>query len=259
MKRQEFLDALKERLNRLPSEELENALDYYNEIFLDAGEENEEQTAESLGSIDNIARQIYNENGIDPDGSPTYILENLPEAGRRERRNNGEEPILEDSVYTKFMKKRAAQRSAGGNPAADYQQQEDYGCSEDYRTSPDYREPASSGISPVKLIVLILLSPIIFAFFVTFLCLSLVFTLLGVILEVVFVAAGAGLLVGGIVYAFSVPPVGVMAIGAGLILLGLFGLTIKHCFKGCFKAASGMFNGLIGGMHRIFFGGEVNG
>ena len=75
MKRQDFLDALRARLNRLPAEELEDALDYYNEIFLDAGEENEEETAESLGSIDDIARQIYAENGIEPDGRPTFILD----------------------------------------------------------------------------------------------------------------------------------------------------------------------------------------
>ncbi|MBR1384574.1 MAG: DUF1700 domain-containing protein [Ruminococcus sp.] len=75
MKRQEFLDALRARLNRLPAEELESALDYYNELFLDAGEENEEQTAEKLGSIDDIARQIYVENGIEPDGKPTFLME----------------------------------------------------------------------------------------------------------------------------------------------------------------------------------------
>lgn len=75
MKRQEFIEALRSKLNRLPAEELESALDYYNELFLDAGEENEEQTAEKLGSIEDIARQIYVENGIDPDGKPTFLME----------------------------------------------------------------------------------------------------------------------------------------------------------------------------------------
>ena len=75
MKRKEFLEQLKSRLNRLPDDELNNVLDYYNEIFLDAGEENEEETAENLGNIDDIARQIYADNNIAPDGKPEFIMD----------------------------------------------------------------------------------------------------------------------------------------------------------------------------------------
>ncbi|WP_124098409.1 DUF1700 domain-containing protein [Ruminococcus sp. Marseille-P6503] len=77
MKREEFLEQLKKRLSRLPDDELENVLDYYNEIFLDAGTENEEQTAKNLGSIDDIARQIYADNNIAPDGNPEFIMEEV--------------------------------------------------------------------------------------------------------------------------------------------------------------------------------------
>ena len=84
MKRQEFIEALRSKLNRLPAEELESALDYYNELFLDAGEENEEQTAEKLGSIEDIARQIYVENGIDPDGKPTFLMEEYVDPSRED-------------------------------------------------------------------------------------------------------------------------------------------------------------------------------
>lgn len=73
MRREEFLDTLKKRLSRLPEDELKNVLDYYNEIFLDAGEENEEQTAKNLGSIDDIVRQIYADNDISPDGDAEFI------------------------------------------------------------------------------------------------------------------------------------------------------------------------------------------
>jgi len=75
MTRQEFLDQLAAKLDKLPAEERDNALDYYNEIFMDAGEENEEKTAAEIGSIDDIARQIYTENGIDPDGRPKFLME----------------------------------------------------------------------------------------------------------------------------------------------------------------------------------------
>ena len=46
MKRIEFITELSRKLYKLPKEELESVLSYYDEIFLDAGIENEEETAE---------------------------------------------------------------------------------------------------------------------------------------------------------------------------------------------------------------------
>ncbi|MBR4621951.1 MAG: hypothetical protein IKO44_00290 [Ruminococcus sp.] len=85
MRREEFISELKKKLGRLPAEELDDAVAYYDELFLDAGEENEEKTAASLGSIDAIARQIYIDNGIDPDGKAEFLMEEYVEPKRAEQ------------------------------------------------------------------------------------------------------------------------------------------------------------------------------
>ena len=75
MTRIEFLAELSRKLDKLPKEEFENVLRYYDEVFLDAGVDKESETAENLGSIDEIARQILIDNNIAPDGEPEFFVE----------------------------------------------------------------------------------------------------------------------------------------------------------------------------------------
>lgn len=216
MKRQEFIDALRARLNRLPEEELEDALDYYNEIFLDAGEDKEEETAESLGSIDDIARQIYAENGIEPDGRPTFILDERHDEG------NSQEPSPEMPV----------QRS--------------------------YSVRQQQPINTTKVILMIALFPLWLPLLIVCFVLTLVFFILGFVLEIVLVAAGTAMIIGGIVTCFKIPPAGLMSIGIGLFMVGLFILSVKAVFKGSFNVFAGLINKLVGVAHNIFVGGETN-
>ncbi len=214
MKREEFLAALKARLNRLPADELENVLDYYNEIFLDAGEQNEEATAQSLGSIDDIARQIYAENGIDPDGRPVFFVE---EQAKGEPENTGFE---QERGYT-------------------------------------VREPQPVNVT--KLILLLVLFPVWFPILTVCFVLTLVFFIVGFALEIAFVAAGTGLVIGGIITLFQVLPAGLIFIGSGLILCSIFGFTSSFVFKGSFKMFVGALNKLVSIAHNIFVGGETVG
>ena len=217
MKRQDFLDALRARLNRLPAEELEDALDYYNEIFLDAGEENEEKTAESLGSIDDIARQIYAENGIEPDGRPTFILD---------------EQKQQDNNYV---------------PPQGMPLRQGYTVRE--------QQPMNTG----KLILLIALFPLWFPLMIVCFVFTVLFFVLGFVFEIALIAGGVSMFIGGIITLFHVPPAGVMSIGIGLFMVGLFILSFKAVFKGSFKAFAGLINKLVGVAHNIFVGGETNG
>ena len=223
MKRQEFLDALRARLNRLPAEELEDALDYYNEIFLDAGEENEEETAASLGSIDDIARQIYAENGIDPDGSPTFILD------EQQMQKNDQVP-------------------------PQVAQQQDYSARRG-GYSVRQQQPMDTG----KLVLLIVLFPLWLPLLIVCFVLTIVFFVLGFVIEIVLAAVGVSMFIGGIVTLFSVPPAGVMSIGIGLFMAGLFIISVRAVFKGLFSIFAGLINKLVGIAHNIFVGGETNG
>ncbi len=58
MSRAEFMKQLEAALSRVPKEERENAIAYYNEYFEEAGKEQEGEIIKSLGSPQRIASQI---------------------------------------------------------------------------------------------------------------------------------------------------------------------------------------------------------
>lgn len=58
MNRNEYMSQLSKRLKRLPKEDYEKAMEYYNEYFEDAGIENEQQAIEDLGSPEAAANSI---------------------------------------------------------------------------------------------------------------------------------------------------------------------------------------------------------
>lgn len=58
MNRKEFMERLERLLWNISDSEREEALQYYNDYFDDAGEENEEKVIEELGSPDQVAQKI---------------------------------------------------------------------------------------------------------------------------------------------------------------------------------------------------------
>jgi len=58
MNRKEFISELKVKLSKLPKEEIDNAVEYYEEYFDEAGTENEEKAIKEVGSPSKIASQI---------------------------------------------------------------------------------------------------------------------------------------------------------------------------------------------------------
>lgn len=65
MNKYEFLAQLRNALSSVPQEEREAAMSYYEEFFSDAGEENEQAVIASLGSPQELAQSIINENRKD--------------------------------------------------------------------------------------------------------------------------------------------------------------------------------------------------
>ncbi|MBS6599921.1 MAG: DUF1700 domain-containing protein [Clostridium sp.] len=61
MNKEEFLKELKERLEGLPSDEIENAINYYIEYFEDAKIDNEADVTISLGTAKEVAKQIMSD------------------------------------------------------------------------------------------------------------------------------------------------------------------------------------------------------
>lgn len=68
MNKLEFLTRLRNALERsgLPADDINDALSYYEEVFLDAGFGKEEETSASMGSPESVAANILRESGINP-------------------------------------------------------------------------------------------------------------------------------------------------------------------------------------------------
>lgn len=63
MTRAEFIAELRGRLYTLPAEDRENAVQFYEEYFDDAGPENEQAVMDELGSPENVANKILSGEG----------------------------------------------------------------------------------------------------------------------------------------------------------------------------------------------------
>jgi uncharacterized membrane protein len=64
MNRKDFLEQLNKELFRLPKEERDAAVSYYEEFFIEAGEDDEAAVAERLGDVRALAKTILLESGI---------------------------------------------------------------------------------------------------------------------------------------------------------------------------------------------------
>lgn len=65
MNKQQYMKELKTRLKRLPQEDFERAIEYYEEYFADAGEENEQQAIADLGTPEEAANALIREFAIE--------------------------------------------------------------------------------------------------------------------------------------------------------------------------------------------------
>lgn len=217
MTREEFIAELTKKLDRLPKDELDSAIEYYNEVFYEAGSYREAETAEQLGNIDEIARQIYTENGIDPDGRPSFLMEEY----------------VEPSTNSGYAAEGAVPYNA------------------------PYRAAPSGSISGTGLILLIVLFPFWFPLAMAALALTLVFAVLLLVLEILLISVGVASAGSGLALLFSVPPVGFTYFGAGLFLIGLAGLTVGSALKGVKNILVGAVNAVVGTCRRLIFGGAA--
>ena len=80
MNKLEFLTRLRSELEKggMPSDDINDALSYYEEVFLDAGFGKEEETAASMGLPEAVAANILRESGIIAEQKVTYNEDTAP-------------------------------------------------------------------------------------------------------------------------------------------------------------------------------------
>lgn len=64
MNREVFIDELRKELSKLPEEEVEAAVEYYEEYFDEAGKDNEDNVIKALGNPKKVAGQIKSEYAV---------------------------------------------------------------------------------------------------------------------------------------------------------------------------------------------------
>lgn len=203
MNRSKYIKELNEFLSDLPDDERQGAISYHEELFDDAGKDNEAKVIESLGSPRDVADAILRDSGMLTVRDNNFSQNNANTQSDANN-NGGNQQYKSQNVY---------QYNQQNNP--------------DMKTS-------GSKVGAVLILVLI-------AVLTSGIWLSVLGSLFGIFiglcaaglgLIIGFGAGGAACLISGIYYLFtSAFSMGLITIGAGLILVSLMILIAGPLFK----------------------------
>lgn len=217
MYRKEFMEELENMLQNIQESEREEALQYYNDYFDEAGEENEEKVIRELGTPAKVAAIIK-----------TSLQESEHESGEFTERGYSD-PRFTINYEVVDTKETSDENTYEHN-------------NKTYNRERTYAKETSGGKIALYVIIGILALPVI---------LPLAGSLLGLILAIIGVAIGAfvaiaasaiaccvggiAVFVVGIVTLFTQPVVGIFSCGIGLLLLGLGILLVVLTAQICFR------------------------
>lgn len=208
MNRQLFMNNLKELLQDIPEEERENALQYYQDYFDDAGVFNEEQVIQELVSPERVAATIKADLAM----AEERVLENgeYTEIGYSN-------PIYEEKPY---------EVSEGAKKDEEKREPETY-VPADYSKRNRVRKEGLSGRTILLILACILLIPVL-SIGGNLLggVIGLIGGFLGIIIGLVALClgllfGGIGVIISGIIRLFVFPIGGVFRVGVGLIMIGV--------------------------------------
>lgn len=202
MNKLEFLTKMRNRLEKfgLPQDDINDALSYYEEVFLDAGFGKEEATAAELGDPEEIADGILRDSGIH-----TAAAENYPQNYSGAQQNTGTNPKSKENFW-------------------------------------------------LKIIILVLTSPVwcplVMAVF------AVLFSLLvaGIAIVASLIFSGIALIIGGVPLLIDVPPVGLLTVGVGLMITGLFIIIGKPLLKKLVPACGSLIRRFVDWLRGLFIG-----
>lgn len=215
MNKYDFLSRLRNALSSLPQEERDAAMNYYEEFFSEAGEDNEQAVIASLGSPEELAKSIIDENNRDnPASSHSGSVSSSDPVGSFNNSTSGFTPPPTPA--------QTASRWTGGQIA-------------------------------LFVVLAVLSAPIwggllcgIFGVIV-----GLFAAVIG--MTAAFGACAIAFFVSGIIALFREPPIGLMLLGFSFVLVGLFPLVIYPMCRGvvmlskaCVKGIGTLINKITG-------------
>lgn len=218
MNKKDFLSRLSTALASLPPEERKAAMDYYEEFFTEAGEENEQSVIAEFGSPEELAKSIIEENNV---YNPANNGQNNT-AEEKAAGNHFGSSGFDQNSYNQSGGQFGA-NTGGGNYGAGY-------------IPPVQQNQSRSGGQTALIIVLVILgSPFILG--ILGILVGIVVTLLALLVSLI-VALGVCTVVfaiSGIVAFLTDPALAVMLIGIAFICAGLFPLAVYPLCKAAAK------------------------
>lgn len=260
MNRAEFMGRLAALLQDVPPAEREEALQYYNDYFDDAGEGNEQGVIAALGSPEELAKSIKagladggNGGEFTESGFQNYSQGNKNQIMSTDQPSNGAQTGgFQGEAYGAYGQQGENASNAGG-----------YGPQE-AMNGKQPRKQMSGGQIALIIVLAVLTSPIWIGVLAGFfggavgilgglLGIFVAFLTVGVVLTVV----GVALVIAGIVAIFAAPLGGLTLVGGGLIMtaVGLVFVWLMVLVVG--KAIPALIRGLVNLCSRLFHrGGE---
>lgn len=255
MNRAEFMSRLSSLLQDVPLAEREEALQYYNDYFDDAGEGNEASIIASLGSPEELAKSIKagltdggNAGEFTESGFYSYEQKNKNEVMSTSQMQNANQEGSQNGQGDPY----GQQRNAGGNG---YGAQSNSG-------SQKPKEPMSGGKIALIVLLAVLLSPVwigvlggIFGGFVGLLAGTFGIFIAILVVGIVLTVVGAVLFVTGIVAIFGSPLGGLCLLGGGMIMaaVGLVFVWLTVVIAGV--AIPALVRGIVSLCRRVFHRG----
>lgn len=227
MSRKEFMEELESMLENIQDSEREEALQYYNDYFDEAGPENEEQVIKELGTPAKVAAIIK-----------TSLQENINESGEFSERGYAD-PRFTINYEVVDSKESDNQNNDDTNHRT-------------YSRERKAAKEASGGKIALIVIICILVIPVVlpligglFGLLMGILGVALCVFVAIAAVAVAFCICGVAVFSVGIVTLFTTPVVGVFSCGVGLMLLGVGILLVLLTAQICCRFIPWLIRGLI--------------
>lgn len=252
MNRIEFMTELAALLQDVPIEERRDAMKFYNDYFDDAGEENEQQVVEELGSPAKVAATIKADLGNSPREHGEYTENGYMDS----RFDHRDMPAGRSRQENSRQDGQSDYGSGSWNGSYGGYQEQGHGYSDDGKTP-----PRSSNALKIFLIVLLVIvgAPIIIP--VGIAVIAVIFaggiTLLAlfaslVIASVAVVFAGVCVFIAGLVSLVPQLAVGFALVGTGIILTVIGVVATVASVRLCMIVLPGIFRGFVWILSRPF-------
>lgn len=252
MTKYEFLGDLSRLLADLPEEERKQALHYYEDYFVDAGEDHEQDVLKELGSPEDIADQIKNDGTGDisyGDSARSHAAD-APQLYQTSRHTQDDPSTQYTSGSQNGWHKMPGSQNSGSDSQTGWNQTSDnYSNTNGSQTSYQQADQKRSGFfakmdqsnTLIMIIVLIVTSPVWGSVLISIagILLGIVSAIVGIFAAMIFGGAGSAIggvatVIGGIVGIIAGKTAGgILTIGIGCLL---FALGSAFCYLGIFLA-----------------------